>query len=325
MTKIAILGAGSWGSALALLLAEKNNDVILWCRREEQALEINAKHTNEQYLSGISFPKRIIATNDFSDIKQASTVIFATPSHYIRKIATDAVSFIPKDAIVMHVAKGIEQQSGKFMSQILQEILHKKSIAVLSGPNHAEEVVQHLPTATVIAAHNLSDAQQLCTLFSTSKFKPYPLSDVRGVEICGAMKNIVALALGVCDGLKLGDNAKGSILTLGLDEMSTVAHHFGAKKSTCYGLAGIGDLVATCFSAHSRNRFVGEMLAKGKSLEEIKKKMHGMIAEGVHNTKTIYDLCKKKNLETPLVACAYSVLYDGMDLKKAIDELLARV
>ena len=212
------------------------------------------------------------------------------------------------------------------MSRVLEEELYNGvNIAVLSGPNLSEEVAQKLPTATVIASKDDSISKLICAVFTTPQFKAYPHHDVTGVEICNTIKNIVAIAIGVCDGLKFGDNAKASILTLGLSEMGTIAKQFGAKKATCYGLAGVGDLVATCYSPHSRNRFVGEMLAKGKTIEQINKEMHGMIAEGVKNTKTIYDLCRKNGIETPLISQTYKVLYEGMDLKEAIDQLLDMV
>ena len=192
----------------------------------------------------------------------------------------------------------------------------------MSGPNHSREVAKKTPTATVIASNNKEVRDYLCRVFSTPYFKPYPHDDVIGVEICGAIKNIVAMAVGVCDGLKLGDNSKGSIVTLGLTEMSEIAKISGAKRMTCYGLAGIGDLVATCYSMHSRNRFVGEMLAKGKSIAEIKKEMHGMVAEGLDNAKIAYDICKRNKIDVPLIHHSYKVLHENMDVKQAVAQLL---
>jgi glycerol-3-phosphate dehydrogenase (NAD(P)+) len=209
------------------------------------------------------------------------------------------------------------------MSQVLEEELpsHVKVVA-LSGPNHAEEVSRKIPTASVAASKDLEGLKTVKEVFSTNYFKVYPLDDVTGVEICGAIKNITAIATGVCDGLGFGDNARGAIITLGLTEMNRFGRVFGAKRATCYGLAGVGDLIATCTSKHSRNRFVGEKLAEGKSLEEIKKEMHGMIAEGIKTTEAVYEFSVKHNLDMPLTTQAYKVLYEKKDLNKAIADLI---
>jgi len=321
--KIAIIGAGSWGTALAVLLGEKGYDVILWARRKELAQEINRRRENSQYLKGIALPHSVMATSAMEEAAKSELVIFAVPSEFLRRTANAFSRHMQKGAVALHVVKGIEFGTGKLMSQVLEEELGKSvKISALSGPNHAEEVARKLPTATVIASRDIRISIELAGIFNTKSFKAYPLDDVKGVEICGAVKNIVAIAMGVCDGLNFGDNAKASILTLGLSEMSILARSLGAKRETCYGLAGVGDLVATCYSLHSRNRFVGEQLAKGKSREQIGKEMHGMIAEGIANTHSIYDLCRKNNINTPLITHAYKVLYGKMDLRKAIDELL---
>ena len=324
--KISIIGAGSWGTALAVLLAEKDYSIKLWCRRKELAEEINKNEENKQYLKNIKISNKVTATSSIEDSsKNADLIVFCVPSDFLRDTAKAFSKFIKKGTIVMHTAKGIEASTGKLMSKVLEEELNVNDVAVLSGPNHAEEVANKLPTATVIACKNEGISKSLCNLFKTEYFKPYAHDDPVGVEICGAVKNIIAIALGVCDGLNFGDNAKASILTLGLSEMSLIAHKFGAKRMTCYGLAGVGDLVVTCYSSHSRNRFVGEMLSKGKNIENIKNEMHGMVAEGIKNTKTIHDICRKINVEAPLITQTYSVLYQGVNLKKAIKELLNTV
>ena len=323
ISKISIIGAGSWGTALAILLAEKGYKVSLWARRKGLAVEINKKRENSQYLKNIKIPANIIATHSMKDAAENSDmVVFAVPSEFLRHTAKSFSGFIKKNMVVVHVVKGIEENSGKMMSQVLEEELKKEDIAVLSGPNHAEEVAYKLPTATVIVSKSKNITELVAEVFYMPYFKTYPHDDVTGVEICGAIKNIVAIAIGVCDGLKFGDNAKASILTLGLSEMGIIARKFGAKRETCYGLAGVGDLVATCYSHYSRNRFVGEELAKGKSIGQVNKEMYGMIAEGIKNTKAVYHLCKKNGIKTPLITHAYKVLYEGMDLKEAIDQLL---
>ncbi len=326
MEKIFVIGAGSWGTALAALLGDKGYEVSLWSRRKELAQEINKKRENGQYLKGIRIPSKVTATNSTEVVSYSDIVVISVPSKFFRETINLFSSHINGGSIVVHTTKGFEGSSGKRISEVLsEEIPSINKVAVLSGPNHSEEVASKIPTATVIASHNKEVRDHLCRIFSTGYFKPYPHDDVIGVEICGAIKNIVAIAIGVCDGLKLGDNSKGSILTLGLTEMSEIAKISGAKRMTCYGLAGVGDLVATCYSRHSRNRFVGEMLAKGKSIDEIKKEMHGMVAEGLDNTKIAYEICKRNKIKAPLITQAYRVLHHGLDVKQAVAQLLNMV
>lgn len=323
MEKIFVIGAGSWGTTLAALLGGKGYNVHLWARRKELAEEINKTRENKQYLKGIKIPETVTATNSIESISGSDIIVIAVPSKFFRRTIKLFSGYISKDSVIIHAIKGFEGYTGKRISEVLNEELSDvKKVAVMSGPNHSEEVANKIPTATVIASHNEEVRAHLCKIFSTPYFKPYPHDDVIGVEICGAIKNIVAMAIGVCDGLKLGDNSKGSIITLGLTEMSAIAKISGAKRMTCYGLAGVGDLVATCYSRHSRNRFVGEMLAKGKSIDEIKKEMHGMVAEGLDNAKIAYDICKRNKIDAPLIHHSYKVLHENMDIKQAVAELL---
>ncbi len=323
MEKIFVIGAGGWGTALAALLGEKKYEVNLWARRKELAEEINETRENKQYLKGIKIPETVTATNSIESISGSNIIVIAVPSKFFRETMRRFSGHISNDSIIMHAIKGFEGATGRRISDVLsQELPNVKKIAVMSGPNHSKEVARKIPTATVIASHNKEVRDHLCKIFSTPYFKPYPHDDVIGVEICGAIKNIVAIAIGVCDGLNLGDNSKGSIITLGLTEMSAIAKISGAKRMTCYGLAGVGDLVATCYSRHSRNRFVGEMLAKGKSINEIKKEMHGMVAEGLDNAKIAYDICKRNKIDAPLIHHSYKVLHENMDIKQAVAQLL---
>jgi len=323
MEKIFVIGAGSWGTALAALLGEKGYSVHLWARRKELAEEINRARENRQYLKGIRIPGTVTATNSVKGISDSNVVVVAVPSKFFRETIRLFSGYITKDSVIVHAIKGFEGSTGKRISEVLsEEVPNVKKVAVMSGPNHSEEVAKRTPTATVIASHDKKVRKRLCKIFSTPYFKPYPHDDVIGVEICGAIKNIVAMAIGVCDGLNLGDNSKGSIVTLGLTEMSAIAKALGAKRMTCYGLAGVGDLVATCYSRHSRNRFVGEMLAKGKSIDEIKKEMHGMVAEGLDNAKIAYDICKRNKINAPLISHSYKVLHENMDIKQAVAQLL---
>ena len=325
MKKISVIGAGSWGTTLAVLLAEKGYDVKLWARREELANDIEAKRENLQYLPGIKIPDNAIASNFLKDVTDGSEIIIiAVPSEFVRGVAKEIRHHF-NNQIIVSATKGIEHNTCKRMSQVIREELGEAKIAVLSGPNHAEEVSHKMPTASVVASEDKRLSKIIAECLATPYFKIYQLSDVVGVEICGALKNIPAIATGVCDGFGFGDNAKSSIITLGLMEMNNFGRHFGAKRGTVYGLAGVGDLIATCTSKHSRNRFVGEQLAKGKAMKEIRKEMHGMIAEGIPTTKAVYEHSSKHKIEMPLTHQTFEVLFENKDIKKAISDLLRLV
>lgn len=320
--KISIIGAGSWGTTLAVLLAEKKYGINLWVREKELLDVIKKERVNKWFLPSIKIPDNVIATNSLEEaISDRDLIVFAVPSEFLRNIAKESSKYV-KNQIIVNVAKGIEYKTYKRMSQVLEEELKNVKIVALSGPNHSEEVSKKIPTATVIASKDLDCLSEVKNIFSTDYFKVYPYDDVIGVEICGAVKNITAIAIGICDGLGLGDNAKGSIITLGLTEMNRFGRYFGAKQKTCYGLAGVGDLVATCTSKHSRNRFIGEKIAKGLSLDEIKEEMHGMVAEGIKTTKAVYELSKNNNINLPLTTQVYEVLFKSKDLKRAIRDLI---
>ena len=323
MEKISVIGAGSWGTTLATLIGEKGFDVRLWARRKELADEIGSKRENTQYLPGIKIPNNVIADHSFKNIiKNSEIIIIAVPSESMRKTAKD-IKRLYANQIIVSATKGLEHRNCKTMSQVIEgEIGKKAKIAVLSGPNHSEEVSVKMPTATVVASMDRNLSKAVAEMLATPYFKPYQLEDVIGVEICGAFKNISAMAIGVCDGFALGDNARASIITLGLMEMNNFGRHFGAKRGTVYGLAGVGDLIATCISRHSRNRFVGEQLAKGKKMDEIRKEMHGMIAEGIPTAKAVYEYSRKHGIEMPLTHQVYEVLFKGKDIKQAIKDLL---
>ncbi len=324
MKKISIVGAGSWGTTLAVLLGEKGFDVKLWARREELANQIESERENIQYLPGIKIPNNVIADNSLKNCTEKSEIIIcAIPSEFLRK-AMKGVKPYFSNQIIVSVTKGIEPATSKRMSEVIAEELGGKTrIVVLSGPNHAEEVSKKMPTASVVASKDKIASKIIADCLGAPYFKLYRLDDVVGVEICGALKNIPAIATGVVDGFNFGDNTRASIITMGLMEMNNFGRHFGAKRGTVYGLAGVGDLIATCISKHSRNRFVGENLAKGKAIEEIKKEMHGMVAEGIPTTKAVYEYSKAHNIEMPLTRQAYEVLFQNKDIKQAIKDLLS--
>ena len=322
MEKISIIGAGSWGTTLAVLAAENGYDVTLWVREVAIAKSIIREKENKKYLSGIKIPANVYAESSIEKAaSNADLIVNAVPAQFTRDVAKQYSKHINCD-VVVNVAKGIEIGTHKRMSEILKEELGNVSIAALSGPNHAEEVSKKMPTATVIASENINCLNNLKKVFHTDCFRVFAHDDIIGVEVCGALKNIAAIATGVCDGLGYGDNAKASIMTLGLMEMSNYGRFLGAKRATFYGLAGVGDLVATCTSKHSRNRFVGERIAEGKKMEEITKEMKGMIAEGIQTTKAVYEFSIINKLYMPLTEQAYKVLYKNKDLKEAISDLL---
>ena len=321
--KISVIGAGSWGTALAVLLSEKGFDVKLWSRREELAREIESKKENMQYLPGIKIPNNLIVDSSLKNVLSGSDIIItAVPSEFLRGTLGEIRPFF-RNQTVVSVTKGIEHSTGKRMTEVIEDVLGKNvKVTALSGPNHAEEVAKKMPTASVLAGKNPKIGKFVSETLSTPAFKVYYLNDVAGVETCGALKNITAIATGVCDGFGFGDNARASIITLGLMEMNNFGRHFGVKRGTVYGLAGAGDLIATSVSKHSRNRHVGEQLAKGKTMKEIKNEMHGMIAEGIPTTKAVYEYSVKHKIQMPLTHQAYEVLFNNKNIKKAIADLL---
>ena len=319
IVKISVIGAGSWGTTLANLLSEKN-DVILWAREDSVIKDINENKENSIFLLGIKLRDNLFATSNLKEaILDRKIIVMAVPAQFLREKSREIKEFISSETTIINVAKGIELKTFKRMSEILSEELTAK-IAVLSGPNHAEEVARKIPTATVIASKD-ADLKELKRIFETDYFKVYPHDDVIGLEVCGAIKNITAIATGVIAGLGLGDNANGAIITYGLREMVNLGKHLGAKQKTFYGLAGVGDLVATCTSKHSRNRKAGLLIAKGYDFDKIKEEMHGMIAEGIMTCKAVHDYAIENGLNLPLTSQVYKVLFEKKELLDAIKDL----
>lgn len=323
MRDITIIGAGSWGTTLAVLIAENGYEVTLWGREKSDIKTIIKEKENKQYLPGIRIPDNVRVNSSIEEVtSNADIIINAVPAQFTREIVKKYSKYINCD-VVVNTAKGIEIETYKRMSEVLREELpNKTQIVSLSGPNHAEEVSKKMPTATVLASENVNCLKDIKKIFHTDYFRVFTHNDIIGIEVCGALKNIAALATGVCDGLGYGDNARASIITLGLMEMTTYGKFLGAKRTTFYGLAGVGDLVATCTSKHSRNRLVGEKISKGKNVDEIIKEMKGMVAEGIQTTKAVYEFSKKNNLFMPLTEQAYKVLYENKGLKEAISDLI---
>lgn len=324
MKRVAILGSGSWGTALAFLAAQQNAEVVLWGRCETQIGEINAKRTNHAYLPEIVLPFNIRGTTNLADIRSAETVIFVVPSRAMRQVAAIAAeSGIDSQAIILTCTKGIEKETGLRMSEILGQHFPGHAVAALSGPNHAEEIVRGQAAAAVIGSEDESVARRLQQFFTLPWFRTYTSDDVKGMEWGAAAKNVFAIAAGISEGLGLGDNAKAALLTRGLAEMIRLGVAEGGRPETFQGLSGVGDLIVTCFSHHSRNNRVGKLLGKGQSLDSIIAGMP-MVAEGVPNAESIYLTARRHGVRTPIIDQVYSILYKGKSPAAALTELLSR-
>jgi glycerol-3-phosphate dehydrogenase (NAD(P)+) len=324
---IAVVGAGSWGTALAIVLADNDHVVHLWSHNDNQVKEINENHTNNKYLPEIILPERIIGYASLRDaLMGVEVVILAVPTKAIREVL-GKIRMVQADPIIIaHVSKGIEPDTLLRITEMIKEEMPKellKDVVVLSGPSHAEEVSLRHPTTVAVSSENMEAAEKIQDLFINHNFRVYTNSDVIGVEIGGALKNIIALAVGITDGLGYGDNAKAALMTRGLAEIARLGTKMGANPLTFSGLTGIGDLIVTCTSVHSRNWRAGNLLGKGKTLEEVLDNM-GMVVEGVRTTKAAYQLAKKYDVNMPITTVLYDVLFNGKNAKDAVDVLMAR-
>ncbi|GAA0369645.1 NAD(P)H-dependent glycerol-3-phosphate dehydrogenase [Bacillus horti] len=327
MPKVAVLGAGSWGTALSIVLADNQFDVALWSRREEQVFEINDRHTNEKYLPDRTLPTSIYASTSLEEVLQDTKyVLLVLPTKSIRQICRQILPYLTPEHVIIHSSKGIEIETHKRISEIIQEEIPAQSCkgtVVLSGPSHAEEVSMRLPTTVVVASDVLKTAEEVQDIFINKHFRVYTNPDVIGVEIGGALKNIIALGAGLNDGLGFGDNAKAALMTRGLTEISRLGLEMGANPLTFAGLAGIGDLIATCTSKHSRNWRCGYALGQGQSLDEVLSSM-GMVVEGVNTTKAAYQIALSQNVDMPITKAIYQVLFEGKLPRQAVEDLMGR-
>jgi len=321
---IAILGAGSWGTALAALWSKGDNDLRLWARDKSVAEQLQTTRENREYLPGVALPKSVRATNELRECVDVDLIVFVTPSTALRKIGEDLGKIgVSKNAILLSCTKGIEHGTGLRMSEILQQHFPQNPVAVLSGPNLAVEVARELPTATVVACTKEGCATELQSRLGSPHFRIYTGDELIGIELGGALKNIFAIAAGVSDGFDLGDNTKAALITRALAEMIRLGTAMGGKVATFYGLSGAGDLVATCYSRLSRNRRVGERLGRGESLQKITASMQ-MVAEGISTTKSAYECARRLNIETPIIDQIYAALYEDKPLTQAMQDLLGR-
>ncbi|MGB9802582.1 NAD(P)H-dependent glycerol-3-phosphate dehydrogenase [Desulfofundulus sp.] len=325
--KVAILGAGSWGTALAVLLAGKGIQVDMWSRREDLAAQINAEGQNSRYLPGVYLPPNVRVTTELSSVvKNARAVIFSVPSHAFREALRSSLPYLPAGAILINAAKGIEEDSLLTLSQVFAAEAGEEDsnrYVVLSGPSHAEEVGRGIPTAVVVAGRDMSVVEAAQDLLMTGNFRVYTNPDVAGVELGGALKNIIALGTGIADGLGFGDNTKAALMTRGLAEMTRLGLAMGANPLTFAGLAGVGDLIVTCTSMHSRNRRAGIEIGRGKSLSEAVASVQ-MVVEGVRTTRAAYRLAARHRVEMPITEQMYRVLFEGLPPREAVVNLMSR-
>ncbi|EFR33052.1 MAG: NAD(P)H-dependent glycerol-3-phosphate dehydrogenase [Peptoniphilus harei] len=322
--KITLCGGGSWGTAIARLLSNKGHELNFYIRNKEVIEDIRKNKENKKYLPGAKFEKEINLTNNLDSVLEDIEVfIIAVPTSSIREVLTSIKDKISKDVIIVNLSKGIEVESLDRISEISSEILKDNPFVALSGPSHAEEVGKDIPTTLVASSENLKVAQTIQHEFSTPIFRIYTNPDLVGVEMGGALKNIIALAAGMNDGLAYGDNSKAALMTRGIYEMSKLGISLGANPHTFNGLSGIGDLIVTCTSMHSRNRRAGILIGEGKSMEEACNEV-GQVVEGVKTVKSAYKLAKLKNIEMPITNALYKVLYEGYDPNKAVYELMTR-
>ncbi|MDR1941436.1 MAG: NAD(P)-dependent glycerol-3-phosphate dehydrogenase [Endomicrobium sp.] len=324
--KITVLGAGSWGTTLAALLSDNGHEVIIWEFDSKRAQDLQSRKI-KPFAAGVDLPEKIFVTSGFDSFKDSQAVLFVVPSQFMRStcelLKKNGISLEGK--LIINATKGIENNTLLRMSEVIDAVFpgSYENTAVLSGPSHAEEVCRKIPTAVTAAAKNPDIAEKCRTLFMNEYFRVYNQDDIVGVETGAALKNVFAIASGIVDGLKFGDNTKAAIVSRGLKELTRIGVALGGKEETFYGLSGIGDLMVTCFSKHSRNRAVGQSLGEGKNAAEAEKNL-GMVAEGVKNAVSAYEIGKKLNVELPIICEVYNILFNARDPKDAVNALMTR-
>ncbi|KAB2954583.1 NAD(P)H-dependent glycerol-3-phosphate dehydrogenase [Heliorestis acidaminivorans] len=327
LRKVAVLGAGSWGTALGRLLALPQQQVQIWARRPELAKEINSYRENRRYLPGVLLPARVRASSDLDEVlKNASILLIAVPSSALQETLEKINGKVSPETLIINTTKGLEPKTFRRPSEIykaqLSEELYQR-VVTLSGPSHAEEVARDIPTTVVLSSENRASAEEAQDLLMRPHFRVYTNPDLIGVELGGALKNIIALSCGVAEGLGFGDNTKAALVTRGLAEISRLGIEMGASPATFSGLAGLGDLVVTCTSKHSRNMRFGILLGKGKSCSDALQQI-GQTVEGIRTTEAAYQLCQHKNIKMPITVECYKVLFEGLSPSEAVENLMQR-
>ena len=320
--KTAVIGSGAWGTALASLLRKNGHDTTLWCRTPEKAAQMQETHINPR-LSQVTLPEKLKFSGDAACAAGCSMVVIACPSFPIRTVCRAVAPYIPKDAVVVSVTKGIEEGTLLRMSQVVSQETGHETVVALSGPCHAEEVAIGLPTGCLAACEDKASAEFVQDAFMSDTFRVYTSPDIVGAELGGALKNVIALCAGVTTGLGFGDNTKAMLMTRGLTEMARLGVSLGAHKDTLAGLSGIGDLIVTCTSLHSRNNRAGILIGSGKTPQEAMAEV-GAVVEGYYATKSAWELCQKQQVDMPIIHAAYQVLYENADARKTVAALLTR-
>ena len=322
--KVTVLGDGGWGTAIALVNARKGNDVLLWSAFPDYAEVLNQKRENVKFLPGFKIPNTVTITSDLAKAVQfGEIIVLAVPSQFLRNILFKLKDFDLSKKIIVSVAKGIETKTLARPSEIIFFVLGKVNLVVLSGPSHAEEVARNIPTLVVVASRDTKAAETVQEAFRDSRFRIYVQNDIVGVELGGALKNIIAIGAGLCDGLGLGSNTKAALLSRGLLEMTQLGVRMGANPNTFFGLSGLGDLVTTCISEYGRNLRVGRELGEGKKLKEILANMQ-QVAEGVETTRSAYQLAQKYGVTAAIISEIYKMLFEDKDPKQALEDLMSR-
>ncbi|MEG1255260.1 NAD(P)H-dependent glycerol-3-phosphate dehydrogenase [Clostridium sp.] len=324
MSKVSFIGGGSFGTALAVLLSKNGLECSIWCHRESAVSEINNERENSKYLEGITIPDNVTA---YSDLKEAlvdsEVVVLAVPSKAIRELSKKIAPLLKGNEIIVTVAKGIEKHTLKRMSEIIEDEIKNHPIVILSGPSHAEEVARDIPTTVTAASNDRIASKKIQDIFSNTTFRVYTNNDLIGVEIGGAFKNIIALAAGISDGIGYGDNTKAALMTRGMSEIIRVGTKLSGKAETFYGLTGMGDLIVTCTSMHSRNRRAGILIGNGKTAEQAVEEI-GMVVEGIEAVKAFYELKSRTDVDMPITTALYQVLFEGKNPNSAVTELMGR-
>jgi glycerol-3-phosphate dehydrogenase (NAD(P)+) len=323
--KTAILGGGSMGTACAILLSEHpGQSVSIWVRNPAHARRMRETRENTRLLPGVRIPEAIDITAELAEaVAEADMLVVAIPTEFLRESLTGMAGLLTENRPVISVVKGMETETFLRPSQIIEETLDSRAVVALSGPSHAEEIARRLPASVVAASGDVALARRVQQMFSTERFRVYTNSDVIGVEMAGALKNVIAIAAGICDGLGYGDNAKSALMTRGIVEMIRFGRSLEAEPATFWGLAGIGDLITTCISPYGRNRLVGERLGKGESLDQIRSSMDA-VAEGVNTTRAVKDLSDQRGIEMPITDEVYQVLFEGKSPEAATTSLMLR-
>jgi glycerol-3-phosphate dehydrogenase (NAD(P)+) len=324
-TKITILGSGAMATACSILLAEHaDQDVAIWARNPQHAEQMQRERENRRLLPGVRLPDRLVVTSDLdAALDGAEYLVAAIPTQYLRATLTEIRSSLARNRPIISVIKGLENETFMRPSEIIAEVLGNRAVVALSGPSHAEEISRRLPATVVAASGDLALARQVQRMFNTERFRVYTNLDLIGVELAAALKNVIAIAAGISDGLGYGDNAKSALMTRGLVEMTRFGVRFGAEAATFSGLAGIGDLITTCISPFGRNRRVGERLGKGESLDQILKTMES-VAEGVATARSVYDVAEQEGIDMPIMTEVYRVLFEGKTPREATHSLMLR-